>query len=134
MTNSIHTRKTRSGETLTVGLAEEMGIDAESRWITFCEDHEAFVESETKNLAYQVTGADFCDECREAASQPKQAKSTVNFRVRTQANAYSEGAMDAYDMLVTMLEEKGINGLLEGIEWNARPETVKRLNSYYSKN
>lgn len=57
----------------------------------------------------------------------------VNFRVRTQALAYREGALDAYDLLVTMLIEQGdINGLLEGIECNARPETVARMDAYYA--
>ncbi len=45
---------------------------------------------------------------------------------------YRAGALDAYDLLVTMLEERGINGLLEGIEWNARPETVARMDAYYA--
>lgn len=59
--------------------------------------------------------------------------SKVNFRVETQARAYSAGAMDAYDLLVTILEETGnINSLLEGIENNARPETVARMNAYYA--
>jgi hypothetical protein len=55
----------------------------------------------------------------------------TNFKVQTQAKAYSEGALDAYAMLVEMLTEKGINGLLEGIEWNARKEDVAKLNEYY---
>jgi hypothetical protein len=56
----------------------------------------------------------------------------VNFRVRTQSNAYREGALDAYDLLVTLLEETGtINGLLEGIQNNARPETVARMDAFY---
>jgi len=58
--------------------------------------------------------------------------SNINFSVKTQAAAYREGAMDAYDLLVTMLEEGGINNLLEGIELNARPETVARMNAYYA--
>ena len=56
----------------------------------------------------------------------------VNFSVQTQATAYSEGARDAYALLVTMLEEGGINNLLSGIEWNARPEDVARMAAYYS--
>lgn len=57
----------------------------------------------------------------------------VNFRVKTQAAAYREGAMDAYDLLITILEETGdINALLEGIENNAKPETVARMNAYYA--
>ena len=57
----------------------------------------------------------------------------TNFRVKTQAAAYAEGARDAYDLLVTILEERGdINYLLEGIEWNAHPETVARVNAYYA--
>jgi hypothetical protein len=57
----------------------------------------------------------------------------VNFSVKTQAAAYSEGMKDGLDMLVTALEESGdINHLLEVLEWNARPETVARLNAYYA--
>ena len=57
---------------------------------------------------------------------------STNFQVKTQAAAYVEGAMDAYDLLVTILEESGnINGLLEGIANNARPETVARMNAFY---
>lgn len=59
--------------------------------------------------------------------------SETNFSVKTQAAAYSEGAMDAYDLLVTMLEEGGINNLLSGIEFNARAATVERLNAYYER-
>lgn len=55
----------------------------------------------------------------------------VNFQVQTQATAYAEGAQDAYALLVTMLEEGDINNLLDGIECNAKPETVARLNAYY---
>lgn len=55
----------------------------------------------------------------------------INLSVKTQAAAYSEGAKDAYDLLVTMLEEGGINNLLDGISYNARPETVARMDAYY---
>ena len=56
---------------------------------------------------------------------------SINFSVKSQAFAYSEGAKDAYALLVTILEETGsINGMLEGIDNNARPETVARLNAY----
>jgi hypothetical protein len=58
--------------------------------------------------------------------------SGVNFSVRTQARAYAEGAKDAYDLLVTCLIEAGdINGLLDAIANNARPETVARMDAYY---
>jgi len=57
----------------------------------------------------------------------------TNFSVRTQANAYSEGAMDAYALLVTMLEEGGINNLLDGIELNARREDVARMDAHYAR-
>lgn len=56
----------------------------------------------------------------------------INFSVKTQAAAYAEGTKDAYALLVTMLEEGGINSLLEGIEYNARPADVARLNAYYA--
>lgn len=59
--------------------------------------------------------------------------SPVNFSVRTQAVAYREGMLDAFDLLITMLEEGGtIDHLLEGIEHNARPETVARMNAFYA--
>lgn len=58
----------------------------------------------------------------------------VNFQVRTQAVAYSEGLKDGMDLLVTALEEGGdINYLLEVLEANARPETRDRLNAYYDR-
>jgi hypothetical protein len=57
---------------------------------------------------------------------------SVNFSVRTQAFAYSEGMKDGLDLLVTCLIESGdINGLLEAIEVNARPETVAKMDAYY---
>lgn len=61
-------------------------------------------------------------------------KTRVNFSVRTQAAAYREGMLDAFDLLVTMLEEGGtVNHLLEGIEHNARPETVARMDAAYAR-
>ena len=58
---------------------------------------------------------------------------SINFSIKTQAHAYSEGAKDSYDLLVTILEETGsINHMLEGIDNNARPETVARLTAYYA--
>jgi len=57
----------------------------------------------------------------------------VNFKVRTQAIAYSEGLKDGMDLLVTALEEGGtVDHLLEILEMNARPETVARLNAFYA--
>ncbi|QDP44082.1 hypothetical protein SEA_MCGALLEON_30 [Microbacterium phage McGalleon] len=56
----------------------------------------------------------------------------VNFKVRTQAIAYSEGCKDGMALLITALEEGGdINYLLEVLEANARPEDRDRLNRYY---
>lgn len=55
---------------------------------------------------------------------------STNFRVKTQAAAYAEGTQDAYKLLVTMLEEGGVDRLLEGIQWNADAETRARLNAY----
>lgn len=58
----------------------------------------------------------------------------VNLNVHTEARAYQEGFKDAFDLLITMLEEGGsIDYLLEGIEHNARPETVKRMNDFYER-
>ena len=56
----------------------------------------------------------------------------INFRVKTQAAAYSEGARDAYRLLVTMLEEGGINNLLAGIDSNADDDTRARMDAYYT--
>lgn len=57
----------------------------------------------------------------------------TNFRVKTQAAAYKEGAMDAYDLLVTVLEERGdINFLIDVLEDNARPDTRERLRAFYA--
>lgn len=62
------------------------------------------------------------------------ANSKVNLSVHTQARAYREGFLDAFDLLIEVLEQGGtINHLLEGIENNARPETVERLNRHYSR-
>lgn len=56
----------------------------------------------------------------------------VNFRVRTQAVAYSEGMKDGMALLVTALEEGGhVDYLLEVLEANARPEDRDRLNAFY---
>lgn len=61
------------------------------------------------------------------------ANNKVDLTVHTQARAYQEGFKDAFDLLVTMLEEGGhINYLLEGIEQNARPETVARMDAFYA--
>ena len=57
---------------------------------------------------------------------------TTNFRVKTQSAAYSEGARDAYRLLVTMLEEGGINNLLDGIDCNADSDTRARMSAYYT--
>lgn len=58
----------------------------------------------------------------------------VNFSVRTQAVAYSEGMKDGMDLLVTCLEEGGdINHLLEALVNNARPETAARLDAFYDR-
>lgn len=40
--------------------------------------------------------------------------------------------MDAYDLLVTMLEEGGIDNLLCGIEYNAEQAVVDRMDAYYA--
>lgn len=62
------------------------------------------------------------------------SNSKVNLNVHTQARAYQEGFKDAFDLLITMLEEGGtIDHLLEGIEHNARPETVARMDAFYAR-
>lgn len=70
---SGHTRKVRgSGETLTVGRAEELGLDPDGgAWVTVCEDHKTIANSPTKKLALLTIGIDFCDDCRDRAkAQP----------------------------------------------------------------
>lgn len=56
----------------------------------------------------------------------------TNFRVKTQVTAYAEGAQDAYALLITALEEGGINNLLEVIALNASKATVDRMDAYYA--
>ena len=57
---------------------------------------------------------------------------SVNFKVRTQAVAYSEGLKDGMAILVTALEESGsTNGMLDILEANCRPEDAHRLREFY---
>lgn len=133
MTNtSIYTRKIReTGETLTIGRPAELGVADEGRWVTLCEDHNTLVYSDTRDLAYRTRGIDFCDDCRDRQRKNPTGRK-VNFKDQAQNFAYSEGLKDGMDLLVTALEEGGtINHLLEILEHNARPETVKRLNAFY---
>lgn len=129
----MFTRTVRpTGEKLTVATAAEFGVDAtDGKWITFCEDHKTIANSATQKLAYDARGADFCEECRERqAANPTNAK--VNLNDQKQALAYQEGMRDGLALLITMLEEGGINGLLEGVAGNARPADVARLDAYYA--
>lgn len=58
----------------------------------------------------------------------------INLNVKSQARAYQAGMRDGMALLVTALEESGtISHLLEVLEWNARPEDVERLNSFYGR-
>jgi hypothetical protein len=67
----MQTRTTRDGEKLTVGTAEELGVDArDGKWVTICESHSALANSATKRLALATAGKDFCDGCRSAAEEP----------------------------------------------------------------
>jgi len=61
---AVTTRSRQTGTRVTVGLAEELGIDAEYRWATVCEDHGTFVESETQDLARATKPLDFCEGCQ----------------------------------------------------------------------
>jgi len=61
---AITARSRQTGTRVTVGRAEELGIDAEYPWVTVCEEHGAFVESETQDLARAAKPLDFCDGCR----------------------------------------------------------------------
>lgn len=65
---SVYTRTTRdTGETLTVARAEEIGADPDGGvWVTFCETHSTLINSDTRALALDTRGIDFCDECRDA--------------------------------------------------------------------
>jgi len=129
----MYTRKIRAtGETLTVARPEEIGADtSEGKWITFCEDHKTLVYSETEKLAYYTHGEDFCDGCRERIKvNPTNAK--INMSNHKEARAYQEGMRDGLALLVTMLEEGGINNLLEGLVQNARPADAARVNAYYA--
>lgn len=128
----MYTRKIRAtGETLTVARAEELSADAtDGAWVTFCEDHKTIVNSKTEKLAYYTHGEDFCDGCRERIKvNPKNHK--VNLNDHKEARAYQEGMRDGLALLVTMLEEGGINNLLEGLTANARPQDAARVNAYY---
>jgi len=129
----MYTRKIRAtGETLTVARPEEIGASTEDgKWVTFCEDHKTLVYSETEKLAYYTHGQDFCDGCRERIKvNPTNAK--VNLNNHKEARAYQEGMRDGLALLVTMLEEGGINNLLEGLVQNARPADAARVNAYYA--
>ncbi|AXQ52894.1 hypothetical protein SEA_NEFERTHENA_30 [Microbacterium phage Neferthena] len=129
----MYTRKIRStGETLTVARATELNADAtDGPWVTFCEDHKTIVNSKTEKLAYYTHGEDFCDGCRERIKvNPTNAK--VNLNNHKEARAYQEGMRDGLALLVTMLEEGGINNLLEGLVGNARPQDAARVNAYYA--
>lgn len=122
-----------TGEKLTVARPEELGADAsEGKWVTFCEDHKTLVYSATQQLAYDTRGADFCDDCHSRiAINPTNRK--VNLNDHKEARAYQEGFQGAFDLLITMLEEGGdTNYLLEGIEHNARPDIVARMNAFYA--
>lgn len=83
-TSSIYTRKVRgTGETLTIGLATELGIDAELKYVTVCEDHNNIVEAANRELAYKTTGIDFCDDCRAAQAVTTPSREDEIAKART---------------------------------------------------
>lgn len=85
-TSSIYTRKVRgTGETLTIGLAEELGIDAELRYVTVCENHGNIIESQNRELAYNTRGIEFCEGCRAAQAAPVEAAPTSQVRLLASA-------------------------------------------------
>lgn len=63
---NIYTRRTRdTRELLTVCRPAAISADeTEGNWITFCEDHGTLIYSETRQLAMDTRGYDFCDDCR----------------------------------------------------------------------
>jgi len=132
--SSTYTRTVKgTGETLTIGTAAELGVDAEAgKWATVCEDHHTVANSASRKLAYETRGVDFCDGCRtRASSNPTGRK--VNLTDQKQAWAYAEGMKDGLDLLITALEEGGtVDHLLEVLEANARPEMRDRLNAFYA--
>jgi hypothetical protein len=62
----VYTRRTRdTGELLTVARAGAIGADDDGgAWVTFCEDHGTLINSDTRQLALDTRGMDFCDDCR----------------------------------------------------------------------
>lgn len=71
---ATYTRTIRgTGERLTVGTAVDLGIEAQDKWATICEDHNTISYSSTEKLAYYTHGVDFCDGCRAAQATPKVA-------------------------------------------------------------
>ncbi|WIE81307.1 hypothetical protein [Curtobacterium sp. MCSS17_016] len=71
--NSIVQRTSRvTGTVLTVGRAEDLGIDADGDhgWVAVCEPHGTLVFTRTKGAAMTSTGLDFCDACRAAGPAP----------------------------------------------------------------
>ena len=131
--SSTYTRTVKgTGETLTIGTAAELGVDAEAgKWATVCEDHGTVANSATRQLAYEARGADFCEGCRTGAPSSKRPK--VDFRARTQAVAYQTGYQDALSELVDSLVEGGdVNFLIDALENKInRPEVVAKLRAYY---
>ena len=66
---TIYTRRQRdTGHLLTVCRPEEIGADtSEGRWVTLCEEHSTLIYSDTRQLALDTSGLDFCDDCRDNA-------------------------------------------------------------------
>ena len=62
-----YTRTTRdTRECLTVDTAEHFGADPDGgKWIVYCETHGYIVNVDTKAIALDIRGIDFCDDCRE---------------------------------------------------------------------
>ncbi len=57
----------------------------------------------------------------------------VNFNVRTQAHAYSEGMKDAMAMLIDARVNGHVDDVIDLMEHNARPEDAAKLRAFYAE-
>jgi hypothetical protein len=61
-------RERTTGQRLTVGRAEDLGMEAlpGAGWLVVCEEHGTLVAVPTRRVALSVTGLDFCESCGDA--------------------------------------------------------------------
>jgi hypothetical protein len=144
-TSSIYTRKVRgTGETLTIGLCTELDIDnsddAAYKYATVCEAHGTFVLSKNRQLAYTTTGAEFCDECREAQAEATPSREEEINKARTVDtevarlwslfHAANDELMRQKGYLNEALEtRKGLNSWsrVDSINWKRNEERIPAL-------